>query len=74
VIIFPHFPLETGFVAAIGSPLLTDNRNWHTATYLFELQRKAYSAVDTIAASLFHYQLVGLPLSVIGNGRPIELD
>jgi hypothetical protein len=31
-------------------------------------------AINTIAASLFRNQLVGLPLSVICSGRPIELD
>jgi hypothetical protein len=46
---------------------LTDSRNWRTATNSFELQQEAYSAVDTIAASLF-------PLSVICSGHPIELD
>jgi hypothetical protein len=44
-IIFPHFPLETGFliVAAIVFPLLADSGNWHTATNSSELQRETYS-------------------------------
>jgi hypothetical protein len=36
--------------------------------------RRLIPAVDTIAASLFRYQLVGLLLSVFSSGRPIELD
>ncbi len=46
----------------IGEPLLI---RWNYSGRLIP-------AVDTIAAS--RYQLVGLPLSVICNGRPIELD
>jgi hypothetical protein len=36
--------------------------------------RRFIPAIDTIAASYFIYQLVGLLLSVICSGRPNELD
>jgi hypothetical protein len=43
---------------------LTDSENWCPATNKFYLHREAY----------FRSQLVGLPLSVICSGHPIELD
>jgi hypothetical protein len=68
VILFPHLPLENGSVICSANWLLTASGNWHTATNLFELlsaqERQAY----------FRYQLVGLPLSVICRGCPIELN
>jgi hypothetical protein len=67
VIIFPHFPLETGYVICSSNrlPLMTDGGNWHTATNSFELQREAYShyrynsgkPISAISWLAYHYQL-----------------
>jgi hypothetical protein len=48
---------------------LTDSGNWLTATNSFELQQEAYSRCRHNSA-----KLVGLLLSVICSGCPIELD
>jgi hypothetical protein len=55
---------------------LTDSGNWRTANNSFDLQREAYSLYQHNSGkpTYFRYQLVGLPLSVICSGRPIELD
>jgi hypothetical protein len=71
---FPLIPEHTGsvIVAAIGSPLLADSGNWHTATILFKLQRETYShnqfnsgkPAYYISCLASHYQLfaAGAPL------------
>ncbi len=46
----------------------------HMSTNKFYLQQEAYSRCRHNSATFFRYQLVGLPLSVICSGRPIELD
>jgi hypothetical protein len=50
-------------------PLLTDSGNWRTANNLFDLQREAYSAIDTIAASLF---LLSAGWLTIAAGAPLN--
>jgi hypothetical protein len=59
--------------SAIGFPLLTDSGNWHTATNSFAAGG-LFPLLTQQQQAYFHYQLVGLPLSVNCSGRPIELD
>jgi hypothetical protein len=61
VIIFPHFLLKTGFVICSGNNS-------------FELQWEVYSAVDTIAASLFTLSVGWLAAMSYLQQTPHELE
>jgi hypothetical protein len=59
---------------AIGFLLLNGSGNWRIVLIRLNCSRRLIPAIDTMAEAYFHCQLVGLLLSVICSGHPIELD
>jgi hypothetical protein len=58
----------------MGFPLIMDSGNGVPLVICLNCSGRFIPTIDTIVASYFRYQLVGLPLSVICSGHPVELD
>jgi hypothetical protein len=72
---FPYFP---GSVICRGKKSaschwLMYSVKWHTATNSFKFNGKLIPASTEYRQANFHYQLIGLPMSVICSGH-IEMD